>query len=73
MSDKKEMRVQAFVNVMYNHEHDEGQQKFAWGFGWFDLGDKANPLSSQIMDRFSLSRGDTFNLNVTAFTPVLND
>ena len=72
MSDKNEMLVQAFVNITYNQGGPDGNSKYGWGFGKFDLSEGSAPLIDQIMNRFDLSKDNTFNLNLTAFTPVIN-
>ena len=65
-------KVQCFYNVNYNHGHPDGQSKFQWGFGWFELLGDCVPLTDQIKDKIvdgDTNAADIYNLNLTAFTP----
>lgn len=59
-----------FYNYNYNHGHEKGQLKYVWGIGSFDV---SKDLKSQFIANSGLDERDVYNLNLTAFNPILLD
>ena len=57
-----------FYNFEFNYGQPKGQLKFSWGVGEFDL---EKPLVPQLIARTEFDESDVFNLNLTAFNPVI--
>ena len=57
-----------FYNFQYNYGHEQGQLKFVWGIGEFDV---EKPLVPQLIAKTGFDKSDVFNPNLTAFNPVI--
>lgn len=59
-----------FYNFQYNYGHEQGQPKYAWGIDEFDL---EKPLVPQLVAKTGFHELDVFNVNLTAFNPVITE
>lgn len=57
-----------FYNFNFNLGHPQGPSKFSWGIGEFDL---EKPLVTQLIAKAGFDESDVFNLNLTAFNPLV--